>query len=115
RRAGLRYYFFSRDLPPEAKDSAKNLFYWRSPDGSKLLAHLAGYGTGLELRSEQILGMDMQAMGPKALEELIRRNPEGNDKIMLPWGSDEYLPTATSEEMEKRVRQAASKIGIPVK
>ena len=46
---------------------------------------------------------------------LIRHNPEGNDKIMIPWGVDEYLPTETSAQIEGLVRQAASKIGIPVK
>jgi alpha-mannosidase len=115
RRAGLRYFFFSRDLPPPTKDSASNLFYWRSPDGSKVLAHLGNYGAGLELRRGLFAGMDLQAVGMKGLKALIEHNPEGNDKIMLPWGSDDYLPTETSAQIEGLVRDAASKIGISIK
>lgn len=57
----------------------------------------------------------MEALGLEDLQTLIRRNPDGNDKIMLPWGGDEYLPTQTSQEIEKRIRLAASKVGIPIK
>ena len=95
RRAGLRYFFFSRDLPPAVKDSARNLFYWQSPDGSKVLAHIDNYGEGIELRAALEPGAERTETSSnpwQSLEALIRSNPAGNDKIMLPWGTDEYLP-----------------------
>ena len=109
-RAGIPYFFFSRDLPPQADASFRNLFYWRSPDGSVVLAHLGSYALGELLRLR-----DMQPRGLKSLEDLIRHNPQGNDKIMIPWGTDEYLPTETSRQIETLVRQAAATAQIPVK
>jgi len=115
RLAGLRYFFFSRDVPPAVKNSAVNLFHWSSPDGSTVLAHLGSYDLGIELSPKPFAGQDFHAQGLADFEALIQHNPEGNDKIMIPWGVDEYLPTESSAQIEGLVRQAASKLGIPVK
>jgi alpha-mannosidase len=115
RKAGLRYFFFERDYPTPVKDTAKNLFYWQSPDGSTVLAHLNNYSLGTWLRPEPVLGLVMRPMGLNYLKDLIRRNPAGNDKIMIPWGADEYLPKEDSREIESIVRQAAAAINVPVK
>jgi len=114
-KAGLRYAFFSRDYPPALANAIKNLFYWRSPDGSTVLAHMGNYALGFELRPERTLGIDLRPTGLKYLHELIRHNPAGNDKIMIPWGVDEYLPTENSDQLEKIVRESAAKLGIAVK
>ena len=55
RRAGIPYFFFSRDLPPHVDESFKNLFYWQSPDGSRVLAHLGPYHLGMLLHPTQFL------------------------------------------------------------
>lgn len=108
--AGLHYAFFSRDFPTDARGSDKNLFYWRAPDGSQVLAHIDRYTFGAALTPQYL-----QAFGLKMLKELMDRNPLGNDKIMIPWGYDEYLPTETSRQIDQMLRRAASKLKIPVK
>ena len=109
--AGLRYCFFSRDFPSAVENSARNLFYWRSPDGSQVLAHLASYAT---VNPNAPADMDMKFWG-QYLKSLLSQNPSGNDSIMLPWGWDEYLPTQGSQEIETRVRQIAAHFKIPLK
>jgi alpha-mannosidase len=108
RLAGLRYAFFSRDIPPEMAATAKSLFYWRSPDGSQILARIAPYYVSGPLRRAEEAGFAM-------LKEIMERNPAGNDRIMLPWGADSTMPTETSQEIEADIRKAATRLGIPVK
>src|SRR5262249_43938941 len=110
RRAGLHYFVFTRDLPPAIKDSARNLFYWQSPDGSKVLAQQSAYTIWYSPQATQFSSGLTQG-----LETLIRHNLEGNDRIMVLWGTDQYLQTETSQQIEKLIRQAASKSGIPIK
>lgn len=103
REAGLRYFVFMRDVPPALVSSVKSPFYWKSPDGSKVLAYwLSGsYGTGAKSIADH-------------LKVFVQHNAPGNDKIMIPWGEDLYLPDETSEQIRKRVLDAAKQDGIPV-
>jgi len=114
RGGGLRYAFFSRAFPPETAGATRNLFYWRSPDGSTVLTHVVHYRLGTLLDFKE-LDQDGQPLGKKGFEDLIRRNPPGNAKIMIPWGTDEYLPIESSSDIKAQVAQAAAHLGIPVK
>lgn len=113
RAGGMQYFVFMRDWPPDLNGSARNLFYWRSPDGSTVLAHQQS-----DYAARLVLGRKIERGSPAVptpLDTLIRRNPTGNDKIMLLWGYDTYLPNEGSEEIEKIVRHAASRSRIPIK
>ena len=104
RRAGFRYFPFMRDMLPSLEASVKSPFYWQSPDGSKVLAYwLSGS-----------YGIDPDRPG-RRLERIIEHNVEGNDKIIVFWGSDWYMPIHTSQDIERRMRRAAAELGIPVK
>ena len=104
RQAGLRYFAFTRDVLPALVHSVKSPFYWESPEGSKVLAYWqsATYTTQPE-------NLD------RHLRTYVEQNLEGNDKIMLPWGCDRYLPNETSAQLKGLVLQAAARDGIPVK
>lgn len=104
RRAGIPYFVFMRDVLPSLEASVKSPFYWQSPDGSKVLSYwLSGsYSMSFE-------GIN------RSLERHIRHNVEGNDKILVTWGEDIYYPSESTTEIEKRVREAASEIHLPIK
>jgi alpha-mannosidase len=104
RSAGLRYFVFMRDVLPALEESVKSPFYWESPDGSKLLSYwLSG---SYDIR--------WQGIAP-SLKRFVDHNVEGNDKIFVLWGTDLYFPSDSSAEIEKQLRAAATKNGIPVK
>lgn len=107
RRAGIPYFVFSRDQPPAARETMKNLFYWKSPDGSTVLTHFQSGTYGTTYGGPGTVASSLRA--------LIRQNPAGNDKIMLPWGSDEYFPIEDSTQIAQHVRKAAAEIGLPLK
>jgi len=104
REAGLRYFVFMRDVPPSLHSSVKSPFYWKSPDGSKVLAYwLSGtYSTG-------------PTSIAKHLKTFVQHNVAGNDKIMIPWGEDLSVPHETSEQIRKQVLDAAAQDGIPIR
>jgi alpha-mannosidase len=93
-----------RDVPKSLADSVKSPFIWESPDGSKILSYwLSGsYDIHWKNISEN-------------LNRLIRHNAAGNDKILVPWGGDLYLPTESTDVMEKQIRKAAEDDHIPIK
>ncbi len=104
RRAGLKYFVFMRDVLPSMEASIKSPFYWQSPDGSRLLAHWLSGTYGISPEHPE-----------STLAPFVRHNLEGNDKILLLWGDDLYVPTHTSGDIERIIRQGAAKLGIPVK
>jgi alpha-mannosidase len=103
-RAGLRYFVFMRGVPKPLEDSLLSPFYWESPDGTKQASYwLSGSYT------------PNQDNLPNDLEEFVRRNLKGNDKVMLPWGGDHYLPTESTAEIKRKILAAAAEKQIPIK
>ena len=103
-KAGLSYFVFMRDVPKNLVNEVKSPFVWESPDGSKVLSYwLSG-------------SYDIHWKGiGENLNRLIRHNVAGNDKILVPWGGDLYLPTESTAVMEKQLRKAAEDEHIPIK
>ena len=104
RQGGLRYYSFTRDVPPALVPLLKSPFYWESPDGSKVLTYWQSAGYGTEAESVD-----------KHLRTYVDQNLKGNDKIMLPWGGDRYIPNESSQQIKEEVLKAAARDGIPVR
>jgi alpha-mannosidase len=104
RQGGLRYFVFSRDVPPELAPTLKSPYYWESPDGSKVLAYwlAASYVT----QKEDI---------DKNLRTVVEHNLKGNNNILLLWGSDRYIPNETSQQIKEEILKAAARDGILVK
>jgi alpha-mannosidase len=102
--AGIRYFCFMRDVLPSLQASVKRPFYWQSPDGSRVLAYWFSGSYGV--RASNVATQ---------LRTFIAHNLPGNDKILLPWGEDLYLPQENSAELERLVREAAAKVGVPVR
>jgi alpha-mannosidase len=103
-RAGLRYFVFMRDVPEPLQDSLLSPFYWESPDGSKLPTY---WLSGSYTPNRDNL--------PDDLEEFVRHNLKGNDKVMLPWGGDCYSPTESTAEIKREILAAAAEKHIPIK
>ena len=99
-KSGMKYYVFSRGVPPELQGQ-RSEFWFQSPDGSKILAHwMFGHYGG----------------GEGNVKELLRKAVEhaSGDKILIPWGGDVYVPDEDSKKIEKIVRKAAEELGISV-
>src|SRR6201999_227630 len=103
-KAGLSYFVFMRDVPKSMAETVKSPFVWESPDGSKVLSYWLSGSYDIHWK-----GID------ENLKSLIRRNVPGNDKILVPWGGDLYLPTESTAVMEKQLRKAAEDSHIPIK
>ncbi|MCX6623122.1 MAG: glycosyl hydrolase-related protein [Acidobacteria bacterium] len=104
-RAGIPYFVFMRDAAPEWEQSVKSPFYWKSPDGSTVLAHWLSGSYGVH-------------DGPllvASLKRYVEHNAEGNDKIFIPWGDDVTMPDQTTAVIEQHLRKAAAEAKIPVR
>jgi alpha-mannosidase len=106
RKAGIPYLVFMRDVPPPLQASVKSPFHWESPDGSKVLSYWLSTTYAINTQDPGELASQ--------LKTLVKHNVEGNDKIMLPWGYDFYVPTQTSHDIEQLIRKAAAQIGIRI-
>ncbi len=104
RRAGLRYFVFSRDVPRSLQDSLMSPFYWQSPDGSKLPTYwlVGGYDPN-------------RGNLPDQLEDFVKHDLKGNNKILLPWGGDLYSPTESTTEIKQRILAAAAEKHIQIR
>ena len=103
-KAGLKYFVFQRDVLPSLEPSIKSPFYWKGPDGSRLLSYWLSGSYSLDWR-----GM------PENLRRFVEHRAPGISDILLLYGGDVYLPNETTSEIETRIRQAAAKSNIPVK
>lgn len=104
RKAGLKYFVFQRDVLPSLEASIKSPFYWEGPDGSRILSYWLSGSYSLDWR-----GMS------ENIRRFVDHNAPGNDRILLLYGGDVYVPNETTAEMEAKIREAAAKAGVRVK
>jgi alpha-mannosidase len=104
RKAGLKYFVFQRDVLPSLQASIKSPFYWEGPDGSRILSYWLSGSYSLDWRG--ISGN---------LRSFVDHCAPGNDKILLLYGGDVYVPKETTAEIEAKIREAAAKANIRVK
>ncbi len=103
-KAGLKYFVFMRDVLPSLQASIKSPFYWESPDGTRILSNWLSGSYSLDWR-----GMSGN------LRTFVDHSAPGNDKILLLYGGDVYVPKETTAEIEAKIREAAAKANINVK
>ena len=108
KKAEYKYLTFSRGVPPEIAKKIPNLFWGKSPDGSKILTLWLnkGYGTPLNsllpksldlmyelfyrYREEKIIIKEDLKRIKKWLNELFKKSP--GDYVFLPVGTDNFIP-----------------------
>ena len=116
RKAGLKYFVFMRDVPKSLLGEVKSPFYWEGPDHTVILSYWLAGSYAIDWRGT---GWDVSHWDADRIAVTMRKfvdhNVPSNDKILLPWGSDLYVPHDSTTQMEALLRQAAAKAGIPVK
>ncbi len=100
-KSGHSAFVFWRGVNSEIFEELPSDFYYRAPDGSKILTHwlCTGYSVGDSNLED-------------ALKVSVKHAP--TDKVLIPWGGDLYRPCDGSEEIISCVRDAARRAGIPL-
>jgi len=101
KKSGYRWFVFSRGVPPRRATGLRSEFYYRSPDGSRILTHwMPGHYCG---------GSDNVGV----LLTILRQH-SSTGIILLPWGCDITCPGDESASVERIVRLAAEDLDMDI-
>ncbi|MCD6318356.1 hypothetical protein J7M02_04755, partial [Candidatus Aerophobetes bacterium] len=111
-KSGFKYFVFWRGVPGKIGKDLPNIFYWQSPDGSRILTHWMnkGYGSPLtyltpeSTKLQKDLFYSYRAVDENKqidlnktiqeiknwVDELLEKSPQ--DITLIPLGNDNFIP-----------------------
>jgi len=111
-KSGFKYFVFWRGVPERVGNDLPNIFYWQSPDGSRILTHWMNksYGSPLtyvvpeSINLQKDLFYSYRAINEnkqvdlnktiqeikKWVDELLEKSPQ--DITLIPLGNDNFIP-----------------------
>jgi len=103
KKCGLDYYIASRPAPhEESRPVPKPLFWWRSPDGSRVLAYFNPFGYGFRDESDV----------ERRVLQIAEKIPPGVDVGLLPYGVGNHGGGPT-RKLIKAFQRAARRKDLP--